>query len=241
MKTKYFFIALTMLLAAGLTACASTAAPSGSNDSNLRTVSVNGTGTVSLTPDMAVVQIGVQTQAADSQQAAAENNDVTNLIMAAMTEMGIDQGDLKTTSFSIYPYTRYNDSGEITEVTYTVNNTVQVTVRQLDLLGDVLSEAIAAGANSIGGIEFDLSEKEAAYADAMEMAMANARARAEVLAGAGEVEITGVHTISSYIGGGGVIARNAIAEAGIGGAQSVPVSSGEMEITVEVNVTFEIN
>jgi uncharacterized protein YggE len=75
----------------------------------------------------------------------------------------------------------------------------------------------------------------------MELAMANARTRADVLAGAGEVEITAVQTISTYIGGGGVIARNAIAEYAMESAESVPVSSGEMEITVEVNVTFEIN
>jgi uncharacterized protein YggE len=242
MKKKVIFLTLAVIAAAALSACASTTAPAAaSGEKELRTISVNGTGTVSLTPDMAIVQIGVQTEAADSQEAVAANNAAANLIMAAMSELGIEEGDLKTTNFSVYPRTRYDDNGEIIDVTYTVNNTVQVTVRQLDLLGDVLNEAVLAGANNIGGIQFDLSDREAAYTQAMEQAMANARARAEVLAGAGEVEIVGVQTINAYIGGGGIIARNTFAEAGIGGAQNVPVSSGEMEITVEVNVTFEIN
>ena len=231
---------LIAVIALGLTACVGAPGTVKSAD-ELRTIAVNGTGTISLTPDMAIVKIGVETQDEDAQTAVANNNDIAEQIMAAMTELGIPDGDLKTTNFSVYPLTRYNDEGEITSISYRVNNSVQVTVRQLDLLGDVFSEAVEAGANNIGGIQFDITNREEAYAQAMEQAMANARSRAEVLAGAENVEIKQVHTISSFVGGGGIIARNAISEMAVmdsGG--SVPVSSGEMEITVEVNVVFEI-
>jgi uncharacterized protein YggE len=240
MNKKTIIFTLVALAAISLTACASGAAPA-SRDTELRSISVNGTGTVSLTPDMAIVHIGVETQNEDAQAAVAENNAIADLIMAAMSELGIPDGDLKTINFSVYPRTRYNDEGEITSISYSVNNSVQVTVRQLDILGEVFSEAVEAGANNIGGIQFDITDREAAYAQAMEQAMENARSRAEVLAGAGEVEISSVHTINTYIGGGGIINRNAVAEfAAAGGMGNVPVSSGEMEITVDVNVVFEI-
>ena len=170
-----------------------------------------------------------------------ENSAIVDQITAAMIELGITEADLKTTNFSVYPNSRFDGEGEIGEITYMVNNSVEVTVRDLEIIGDVLAEAVAAGANNIYGIQFDVADREEAYAQAMELAIENARGRAEVLAGAGEVEIKDVHTISSYIGGGGIFAggRNMSFDM-VESAASVPVSPGEMEIVVDVTVVYEI-
>lgn len=240
MNKKTMLFTLIAILAVSLSACASAAAPGG-GDSNVRSISINGTGTITLSPDMAVVSVGIQTQAEDAQAAVDENNTIVAEITAAMAELGIAEEDLKTTNFSVYPNTRYDEQGGIGDISYMVNNSVEVTVRDLEIIGDVLAEAVAAGANNIHGIRFDVSDREAAYAQAMELAVENARSRAEVLAGAGEVEIKDVHTISSYIGGGMVFGggRNMSFDM-VESAASVPVSPGEMEIMVDVTVVYEI-
>jgi uncharacterized protein YggE len=240
MNKKTMLFTLIAILAVSLSACASGAAP-GSGDAGVRSISVNGTGKIALSPDMAVVSVGIQTQAEDAQAAVDENNTIVAEITAAMAELGIAEEDLKTTNFSVYPNTRYDEAGGIGDISYMVNNSVEVTVRDLEIIGDVLAEAVAAGANNIHGIHFDVSDREEAYAQAMELAVENARVRAEVLAGAGEVEIKDVYTISSYIGGGMVFggSRNMSFDM-VESAASVPVSPGEMEIVVDVTVVYEI-
>jgi uncharacterized protein YggE len=239
MNKKTILFTLIAILAVSLSACASAAAPGG--DASVRSISVNGTGKITLSPDMAVVSVGIQTQADDAQTAVNENNTIVAEITAAMSELGIAEEDLKTINFSVYPNTRYDELGGIGDISYMVNNSVEVTVRDLEIIGDVLSEAVAAGANNIHGIQFDVSDREAAYAQAMELAVENARSRAEVLAGAGEVEIKDVHTLSSYIGGGMIFGggRNMSFDM-VESAASVPVSPGEMEIVVDVTVVYEI-
>jgi uncharacterized protein YggE len=239
MNKKTILFTLIAILAVSLSACASAAAPGG--DASVRSISVNGTGKITLSPDMAVVSVGIQTQAEDAQTAVDENNTIVAQITAVMSELGIAEEDMKTTNFSVFPNTRYDELGGIGDISYMVNNSVEVTVRDLEIIGDVLAEAVAAGANNIHGIQFDVSDREAAYAQAMELAVENARSRAEVLAGAGEVEIKDVHTISSYIGGGMPFGggRNMSFDM-VESAASVPVSPGEMEIVVDVTVVYEI-
>ena len=112
----------------------------------------------------------------------------------------------------------------------------------LDLanIGAVLDAAVQAGANSISGIRFDVEDREAAQQQAMTAAVENARERAEVLAGAADVTVGQVLSIQSYLGGGTPIPfeRNfAMADAA---AMEVPISPGEMLISVDVSVIYEI-
>lgn len=242
MKTKIFVISILSLALLGLAACSgigATAAPA-----EPRTISVNGTGIVSLSPDMAEVNIGVQTEADDAEQASAANAETIDAIMAALQAFEIPDSDIKTAYFSIYPRQMYDDQNQISDITYVVNNSLLITVRDLDTLGDVLDAAIGAGANAINGITFDVSDREAAYAQALETAMQNAESRAEVLAQASDAEIVQIHSVSSHLGGGGIPvqfrAEAAMDEMAVGGS-NVPVSPGEMEIQVDVNVVYEIN
>jgi uncharacterized protein YggE len=147
--------------------------------------------------------------------------------------------DIQTSNFSIFPRQDYGPEGQIVGITYVVDNTVAVTVRDLGSIGAVLDAAIQAGANSISGIRFDVEDREAAQQQAMVAAVENARERAEVLAGAANVELGAVMSIQSYMGGGTPIpfeANMVMADAAMG----VPVSPGEMQITVDVSVIYEI-
>ena len=209
-----------------------------------RTLSVNGTGQVSIAPDIAYITIGVHTQNADAATAVDENSAQTDTLIAALVDFGVAENDIQTTNFNIYSYEDFekplNPETQRPPLTYSVDNSVFVIVRDLAGLGDLLSTAVDAGANNIWGIQFDLSDKSEALSQAREAAVASARAQAEELAGLAEVELGEIISISSFGGypmpfaqglGGG-----AMAEA----AASVPVSPGLLTISIDVSMVFEI-
>jgi uncharacterized protein YggE len=244
MRKKSIFLLVILALAALLSACASNAlaqTDEGSQEPQKRTISVNGSGRVTLSPDLARISIGVQTDGEDAAEAVAENNSQAQAVQDALDGFAIAAEDIRTTNFSIYPRQDYGPEGEIRSITYVVNNTVFVTVRDLDQIGEILEAVVSAGANNINSIQFDVADREGANQEALKAAVANARERAEALAEAAEVELGAVQSIESFLGNGPVpVVREfaAVDMEAIGGA--VPVSPGEMEITVEVGVVFEI-
>jgi uncharacterized protein YggE len=167
-----------------------------------------------------------------------------NAITAALKAMGIADKDIQTTNFSVYGQQDYDANGQPTgTTTYFVDNTVSITVRDLTTLGAVLGQATAAGANSVYGISFGVSDQAALEAEARTKAMADAKARAEQLAAAAGVSLGEPMTISEYTYSApipyAVDSRMASADA-VGGA-SVPVSGGQLQMTLQVNVTYIIN
>lgn len=237
-NNKLILISILMLSALALAACGSTAAPAGT--SQTRTVSVNGTGTIIVTPDLAIVNIGVVTDGEDSNQTADANAVKVEAIKNALLELGVTESDLRTANFSVYPMQQYDIEGQVTSVTYRVENTLEVKVRDLKSLGSILDGALAAGANSIYGVQFDLADRESANGQAIEAAMQNALVRAEILAQAAGAGLGEIQSVSTYLYGGGVpmYAEAAMEQADMGG--KVPVTPGEMQIQVEVTVVYAI-
>jgi uncharacterized protein len=238
MKTKLFFLLSILVLGTALTACG----PSNitvQTQPPLRTITVTGTGMVTLTPDIAYVNIGVQTQDASATVAMDDNNTRAAAIIAAIKTFGIADKDLQTTNFSIYPQQQYDNNGTITGVIYQVNNTVYVTVRDLTKLGDMLDATVKAGANSINSITFDVADKSDALTQARQAAVAEALKQANELTGATGVSLGDVQTISYYDSTPSPIAYTARA-ADMANAASVPVQAGSMQITTTVTIVYEI-
>jgi uncharacterized protein len=243
MRNKSIFVTIVGLIAVALLffvtnaqAQTDTVEPTGSEP---RTISVNGSGVISLEPDIAYINIGVRSEGENAAETVTSNNSASQSLLTALTQAGVADEDIRTTNFSISPRQDYSSEGELGGITYLVDNNVAVTVRDLDNIGAVLDSAVQTGANSISGIRFDVEDREAAQQQAMEAAINNARSRAEVLAGAADVELGAVLSIQSYVGGGTPIPyeKNLVmADA----ASSVPVSPGEMQISVDVSVVYEI-
>jgi uncharacterized protein YggE len=204
----------------------------------MRQVTVIGTGEHRVAPDMATVQIGVETNAATTQEALAQNNTQAAAIIDQIKALGIEERDIQTSGFNIYP--TYSDDGR--QVTgYTVSNTVSVTIRNLAVAGGLLDSVVQAGANRVYGVNFGLSDPEAARGEARTAAMANARARAEQLAQAGGVAIGQVLVISENIGSTPIVPLPAMMSDRIEGAGgAVPVQAGEKVITATVQVTYDL-
>jgi len=228
-----------MLMTLIISACG-TAYAQDTNDEPLRTLNVTGTGEVYLTPDVAYVSIGVRSEGKDAAKAVAENNAKSDAVVKALTDAGVDAKDIQTNNFNIYPQQQYDDQGNVTDTTYIVENTVRVVVRDLETIGDLLNAAVEAGANSIYGVQFDVADDEQARSEARQAAVEDAQKQAEELAEAAGVGLGRVQSISTY-GGQPIPLYEGKGGAGPVMAEAqVPISPGQLMLTVEVNVVYEI-
>lgn len=245
-QLKHVVIFLTVIATLlTLSACATGSAPAasaGNGSDSPHTISVSGNGTAYGTPDLATINIGVQSRNADAAAAVADNTDKMNAITAALAGLGIEAKDIQTTNFSVYPQQEYDpQTGQATGVTtYVVDNSVNVIIRDLTNVGAALGRATEAGANSIYGISFGVSDPAKLEAEARAKAMADAKARAEQLAQAAGVTLDAPMNISEYSSGPIPYALDGKAAMGVGGGGSVPVSSGQLQISLSVNITYII-
>ncbi len=207
------------------------------------TLSVTGAGSVSIEPDVAYVSIGVHTESTDVGVAVANNANQVESVMDALRESGVADADMQTNNFSVYSYQDYDFEGNELGTTFSVDNTVTVTVRDLSRMGQLLDSAINAGANSIWGIQFAREDRDAAQAEARELAVQDAMAQAEELAGLtgvtlGELVSVSYSVSSPYdyyypygLGGGG------------GGAAETATTSivpGMITVTVNVYLAYDL-
>ncbi len=206
-----------------------------------RTITVLGEGTVATQPDVAQIQVGVEVKGDNAQEASAEAAATMDAILAALAKLGVAKKDIQTTGFNIWVEQRMGPDGATTdEVIYHVGNSVSVTVRDLDTVGDVLDATIAAGANSIYGVNFSLDDPGEVMAEARSLAAADALARAEELAGLHGVALGEVVSISEVIDGMGVPMFESVnASMGLGNAAG-PISPGQLEMTARLQVVYAI-
>jgi hypothetical protein len=202
-------------------------------------ISVSGEGKVSAEPDMAEIIIGVESRAPTAKEAASQNSEDMNEVMAVLEGMGIAEEDIQTVDYSIRVEMDYRGDEGPKVVGYVVDNVVRVKVRDLDLVGDLLDQATDAGANNIYGITFTVEDPRPFQEQAREMAVAEARSKAGQLAEAADVRLGDLLSLSEYLVGGPVYVERAAAAEGMGGG-APPISPGQLEITVQVQMSYEI-
>lgn len=231
-----------LVLMVGLAACAP-AAQVGSNAQGITPqVSVTGSGVVYVVPDIAYINVGVRSQGDTVADAMTANNAQAQAIKDTLVGQGVDEMDIQTSSFNVYPQSDYDFQGVITRTYFSVENNVYVTVRSLDNLGAILDAVAASGANTIYGISFDVVDKTEAQTSARQLAVDSAKTQAQELADAAGVTLGDIQYISSSysypnvysgygMGGGG--AAYAMSE-------SVPIASGQVTVSADVTITFGI-
>jgi uncharacterized protein YggE len=239
MSNKTYILVGILLMGVMLSACGTAVAAQG-DETSLRTLTVNGTGRAYLTPDIAYISVGVHTEGPDAAQAVTSNNVNSLKVADALEDFGIEPEDIRTTNFSIFPQQQYDQDGKLTGVIYVVDNTVFVTLRDLDQIGDVFNAVVEAGANNINSVQFDVEDKSEALSEARDDAVEDAQSQADELAKAAGVGLGPVQNISTFSSG---IPYPIIGGKG-GGAMaaevSVPISPGQMIVTVEVHMIYEI-
>jgi uncharacterized protein YggE len=224
----------------GETAVTETEATSANGDAG---ITVIGTGKTFGQPDKANVTVGVDTFAKEVNAATGENEETIQAIIAAMKAQGIALEDIQTSNYSLWAEQLYGDNGPEGIAGYRVSNQVNITIRDIANVGDVLTAVIEAGANNIYGVYFSVEDPAALEAEARELAIANARERAESLAELSDVALGDVHIISE------VVSQPAYPQLGLGGGgggfdvaqESVnSISPGQLSYQVQVQVTFDL-
>lgn len=161
-------------------------------DEQLNTISVTGSGTVSMQANEATVTLGVQTECGSASEAVRLNAELMNAVIDAIKALGITEEDMRTVSYSVSPVYANYDYTRI--VAYRVVNMIAVKVTDMDLIGSVIDEAAREGANKIQGVSFGLSDekqqelREEAYLAALD----DAEGKAELIADRLDLTITGV-------------------------------------------------
>ncbi len=208
---------------------------------SVNTISVSSQGKVTVLPDVGYISLGIETKNIDVKVAENENSAIMDDIMAALKEFDIEDTDIKTVAYNIYPqYENYSDEKP---TSYAVYNTVKVTVKKLEDMSGVIDAAVEAGANNTNGVSFDVLDREASYNEALKDAVANAKARAEVLAEAAGLKIVGVVTVNENSSSSQYYYSDMLysAKGADMTAESAPsISTGDMEITANVSVTYEV-
>ncbi len=207
-----------------------------------RTISMTGHGEVRAVPDTAMISLGVSSYAKTAREALTENTKAMGALMSVLEKAGIEKRDITTSNFNIGP--RYentsNDGSTPPKVGgYDVTNTVTVTVRKIDSLGEILDQSVSAGSNQVYGISFSVTDADKKLDDARRDALADARHKADLYAAAGGFAIGQVVSVNE----GGyappvpmVYARAAKADM----AGAVPVAQGEQTLGIDVSVVWDI-
>ena len=207
-------------------------------------ITVSGEGIVNVVPDVANVSLGVENQENSPAEAQARNSAIMTDVLNAIMALGVDESDIQTAWFHMSPV--HDWSGPERRVLgYMVSNNINVTVRDIDMVGTILAAAAEAGANTGSNVSFGLLDNSEVYNQALALAVTDATAKARTIAGAlgvnlgrvvhvGEMGTTNIMPLSATRAG----AMMAVAEADFGGR--VPVQGGELAVTARVQVTFNI-
>ena len=208
------------------------------SDPETGTIVVAGTGRVSVEPDIADLRLGVSVARPTVDSARAVAAETMDAILTAVADAGLERRDVRTTLLSVQPRYDYRENRQPLLTGYELANMVEVTVRDLARLGDVVDGTLRAGATSMDGLSFRVADRAPAEREARLRAMAEARSRAEVLAEAAGLAIVGVSDIVEGVVASPPEPRYKAARMTVSEDASTPVEAGSLEIAVSVTVTY---
>jgi uncharacterized protein len=209
--------------------------------SDRRGIGVSAQGEASVTPDLALVTFAVS---GDGKELAPTRDDVnrrSSAVLAALRKLKIADADISAPDVGIHPQYDYRKGQKL--IGYRVSRQMQVKVRELDRLGEVMDVVVAAGANEVFGAQMSAADPSAAEHAALEAAVAAARAKAEVLAAAAGVKLGRVAWIEEETDHGGMpmpkmrMMGAMATEAADGGTE---VATGDLTVTRSIRAWFDL-
>lgn len=209
-------------------------------EQQVKTISVTGTGIVKARPDRAVLSLSVVTQAVTAEEAISENADKMYSVIETVRSLGILENQTETSAYSLSPIWEYpKEGGSPKIVGYTCSNTIRVTVKNLNRVGEVIDAAVTAGANQVSSLQFTISEEAMRQLglNALSLAVKDAASKASTIATAAEVTLVGPVSIS--ISGYSPYVRSYAFESVSGTALTPILSPEEVSVTVSVSAIYE--
>jgi uncharacterized protein YggE len=214
-------------------------------------IRVSGTGTVSVEPDVAVLEIGVEVFAGKVSKARSEASIAMDLVISTIKKLGVEEKDIQTTSFTIYPRYDYqeatiNGNRINTQVLtgYTVSNTVKAKVFEVDKVGEIIDSAVEEGGDyvRINGVDFTIDDPNPYKTTIRKMAVEDAVNKAQEYALLTNVELGPIISLDEM--GSGSIQPSYEADYGMSrmmaAAPTTSINSGQLDISLIVSTLFAI-
>ena len=201
------------------------------------TISVTGSATINVVPDMATITLGVTTTGDTAAAAMVANNAAVSAVIARLIAAKVADRDMQTSNLSINPNWVANAAGSGQQVKgYVANNMLTVRIKALDTTGAVLDTAVTDGANTLNGLTFGLADQRPTEDEARKAAVADALARAKLLAEAAGAKLGDIQSISE----GGQSQPGPTPMFRAMDSASVPVVAGEIGISASVTIVWAL-
>jgi uncharacterized protein YggE len=239
-KGLLLVIGLVLAISLLLVGC-ETQETTGANGSQQTGVWVSGTGKVTAVPDVAIFSLGVEAQEKTVKEAQSEAISAMNAIITALKANGVAEKDIQTQWYNISPVMKWvEDTNEQITIGYKVTNMATVKIRDISKAGATIDAVAEAGGNltRINSINFTVDDPTAYYNQAREKAMQDANAKAEQMATLAGITLGKPTYISES--GGYIPTPYYLKDYAEGGSANTPISPGELDITLSVQVAYAI-
>jgi len=205
------------------------------------TITVSAAGEAFAKPDIAQISVSAVREAKTVLEAQKSHTESINKIVAYLKDSGIEEKDIRTSAYNIYPrYDYLRDKGQVFRG-YEVSQTLDVKIRDLEKVGKILNGVAEMGANQVGGINFVIDDEDAVKEEARKQAIDKAKEKADQIAK--DLGVSFGRLVSFYESSGDFPIYRSYMTEGMGGAEPVPapeIPSGENKVTIIVNLTYEI-
>jgi len=207
-------------------------------------ITVSGEGKVYAKPDIALVNLGVTTQGSTTEDVITKNTEKMNATIKAVKDMGVEDKDVQTTTYSLSPLYNYTEAAGRIFQGYILEQDVQVKIRDFEKVGEILQKATSAGANLTGNLQFTIDDPEQFKQEARAKAIEQAKSNAENLAQTSGIKLGKI--INVYENYSYPVAYDSYSKLGMGGGISetaVPspiIQPGQQEIEITINLTYQV-
>ena len=246
---KYIYAAVLMACvfgSASLTACSSASVPSTITVQSAENsgITVSGEEKVKATPDIAEIRYSVYTQEKDAKSCQTTNAQDVDAVLSLLKGKGIDEKDIKTSNVGLNPIYDWNNGRKITG--YEMTTEIVVSSVPIDEAGTIISDSVNAGINSIDSVQYQCSDFDELYAEALKNAITAARKKADLMAEAGGKKVVAMTQVQELSSSDQAVAyaSNNMKQMAVMEMDSADTGAslrpGQVEVEAEVSVTFSI-
>lgn len=211
-------------------------------DADKNTITVSGSGELKVAPDIATLNVTVQTKGETAKSAQAANAaDMASVQKLLFTDYKLAKKDVKSGGFTVYPEYAY-DANSAPKITgYIATHTLQIVYRNLDNIGTFLDSLTASGINQVGGIQFGTEKQQAYELQAIDLAMANAKAKAVKIAATEGRKVKTVLQVTQQSTNYPSWTNPMYSKVGTvaDGSAETSISAGEISLSTSVTVTYQ--
>lgn len=205
-------------------------------------INVTGEGKAIVKPDIAMITLGAHTEAIKSQDVVNQNNKIMEGVINAIKASDVEAKDIQTTMYNLQPLYNYDYRGMNTFKGYSLDQQIQVKIRDFDKINEILDKAASNGTNTIGQLQFTVDNMEKVRAEARTKAIAQAKEKAAALFQESGLQVDKLVNISE----GYAPTPVPMYGYGMGGAEfdsknAAPnIQSGQMEINTSITLTYRV-